>query len=212
MRSRLSTIQPTSTGPILPPPDVGALLTGVHDDRLDRVERADGGPREALQAGLGPDQTLNELGGRVGEDRRGRVVLGEDTAALEDRDPVAHLDRLVDVVSDEDDRLAYPLLEPEELVLEALAPDRVDGAERLVHEHDRRIGGESAGDSDALALAARQLGRVAVAVVRRRQADELKQVIGPFPDPGPVPAQQARDDPGVGADREVREQADLLDD
>ena len=41
-----------------------------------------------------------------------------------------------------------------EFVLEALTDDRIDGAEGLVHEHDRRVGGERSGDADALALAA----------------------------------------------------------
>ena len=48
-------------------------------------------------------------------------------------------------------------LQAQELVLQALAVDRVDRAERLVHEHQRRVGGERAGDADALALAAGEL-------------------------------------------------------
>ena len=49
-------------------------------------------------------------------------------------------------------------LEAQELVLKAVAGDRVDGAERLVHEHQRRVGGDRAGDADALALAAARAG------------------------------------------------------
>ena len=48
-------------------------------------------------------------------------------------------------------------LQPQELVLQALAGDRVDRAERLVHEHERRVGGQGARDADALALAAGEL-------------------------------------------------------
>jgi hypothetical protein len=43
-------------------------------------------------------------GGR--EDPLRRVVLGEHAALAQDGDAVAHLDRLVDVVGDEDDGLA----------------------------------------------------------------------------------------------------------
>ena len=43
--------------------------------------------------------------------------------------------------------LAMLLLEAQELVLEAVADDRVDRAERLVHEHDRRVGREGPGDA-----------------------------------------------------------------
>ena len=49
----------------------------------------------------------------------------------------------------------------EELVLQARAVDRVDRPERLVHQHQRRVGGERARDADALALPARELRRVA---------------------------------------------------
>ena len=88
---------------------------------------------------------------------------------LHDRDAVAHLDRLVDVVGDEHDRLADLALEAQELVLQALAVDRVDRAEGLVHQHQRRVDRERAGHADALALAARELGREAVArLVRGR--------------------------------------------
>ena len=79
-------------------------------------------------------------------------------AGLEDGDEVAHLDRLVDVVGHEQDRLGDRLLEAQELVLEAVADDRVDRAERLVHEHDRRVRGERPGDADALPLAAATAG------------------------------------------------------
>ena len=131
-------------------------------------------------------------------------------ALLEHRDAVAHLDRLVDVVGDEDDGLADLALQAQELVLQALAVDRVDRAERLVHEHERRVGGQRAGHADALALAAAELGGVAVAHVRV-EADELEQLVDAPADPGAVPALQARDGGDVVADRLVREEADLLD-
>ena len=46
------------------------------------------------------------------------------------------------------------LVQAQELVLEPVASDRVDRAERLVHQHQRRVGGQRAGEADALALAA----------------------------------------------------------
>jgi len=48
-------------------------------------------------------------------------------------------------------------------VLEPLADDRVDRAKRLVHQEQRRLGGQRARDPDALALAAGKLGRIATA-------------------------------------------------
>ena len=116
-----------------------------------------------LSDAVGADELLDELVGRVGEQLGGRRVLGEVPALLEDRDLVAHLDRLVDVVGDEDDRLGDLGLQAQELVLQPLAVDRVDRAEGLVHEQDGRVDRERAGDADALALAAGELGGVAVA-------------------------------------------------
>jgi hypothetical protein len=141
---------------------------------------------------------------------RGRRVLREPAGIAQDRDPVAHLDRLVDVVRDEDDRLAQLGLEAQELVLEALAGDRVERAERLVHQHHRRVGRERAGDSDALALPARELRRVAPRHLVR-QADQLEQLGDARVDAAAVPAEHARQRGDVLADRLVREQPDLLD-
>ena len=80
----------------------------------------------------------------------------------------------------------------EELVLEAVADDGVDRAERLVHEQDRRVGGQGARDADALPLAAGELARVAVAVARRVEPDEVEELVGALAAPRLRPAQQAR--------------------
>ena len=81
---------------------------------------------------------------------------------LQDDDLVAEQERLVDVVGDEHDRLAELALQSEQLLLQLGADDRVDGAEWLVHQQDVRVDRESAGDADALLLAARELARVAI--------------------------------------------------
>ena len=114
-------------------------------------------------------------------------------------------------MGDEDDGLADLGLQAQELVLQALAVDRVDRAERLVHEHQRRVGGERAGHADALALAARELGGIAVAQ-RAFEPDEVEQGVDALGDPRARPAEQARHRRDVLADRLVREQPDLLDD
>ena len=73
--------------------------------------------------------------------------------------------------------LASSLLQAQELVLQPLADDRIDGAEGLVHEHHRRVGGERPGHADALALAAGELARVAVAVLGRVEADQRQELV-----------------------------------
>ena len=109
---------------------------------------------EAAQRAVLADELGDELVRRMGEDRVGRVVLGEHASRGEDCDAVAHRDRLVDVVGDEDDRLRHLVVQAAELLLEAGARDRVEGAEGLVHQEHRRIGCEGTGEPDALALAA----------------------------------------------------------
>ena len=98
-------------------------------------------------------------------------------ALAQDADPVAELDGLVDVVGDAHDGLAQLGLDRHQLVLQPLPGDRVDGAEGLVHEDDRRVGGQAAGDADALLLAAGELAGVAVAVLLRVEADEVEQLV-----------------------------------
>src|SRR5215211_1715002 len=99
---------------------------------------------ETLEDPVVPDEGGHELRVGVGEDVLRRVVLGEEAALLEDGDLVTHLYGLVYVVGDEDNCLLNVLLDAEELVLEPLARDRVHGAEGLVHEHDRGVGGHRA--------------------------------------------------------------------
>ena len=116
-----------------------------------------GAERQAAVAAVAPDEGVDEVVGRPGEQHAGLVVLGQLAADPEHRDPVAELDGLVDVVGDEHDRLAQVGLQLEQLVLQALAHDRVDRAERLVHQQHRRVRGERPGHADALLLAAGEL-------------------------------------------------------
>jgi hypothetical protein len=104
------------------------------------------------------------------------------------------------------------LLQAQELPLQALADDRVDRAEGLVHEQHRRVGGQRAGHPDPLPLPAGQLVRVAPGVGVRVQPDQLEQLLTAGPRPRPVPAQQLRHGRHVVQDRAVREQPGGLDD
>ena len=115
----------------------------------------------AAEAAVAAHEVGDELVGGVVEEVLRGAELGEVAALAEDRHLVAELDRLVDVVGDERDGLAELGLQPQELLLQPVADDRVDGAERLVHQHHRRVGGQRAGDADALLLAAGELGGVA---------------------------------------------------
>ena len=131
--------------------------------------------RQRAVAAVAPDEVGHEVVDRVGEQVGRRGDLREVAADLEHRHLVAELDGLVDVVGDEDDRLAEIALQAQELVLELLAHHRVDGAERLVHQHHRRVGREGTGHPDALLLATGELRRVALGE-RRVEPDALEQL------------------------------------
>ena len=167
---------------------------------------------EPLEPAVGAHEVGDEVVGRRPEDRRRGVVLLEVTALPQHRDPVAEPHGLLDVVGHEDDGLVQLGLQPQELALQPLARDRVDGAERLVHEQHRRVGGQGPCDPDPLALAAGELVRVARGVRRWVEADQLEQLA----DAGLAlvlrPAEQVRDGGDVLRDGLVREQPDLLDD
>ena len=102
-------------------------------------------------------------------DRRLLVDLGGAPTCsilpvVEDRDPVAHRQRLLLVVGDEDEGDADVALQALELDLHLLAQLEVEGAERLVEQQHLGLDDQGPGQRDALALAAGQLGRLAVAV------------------------------------------------
>ena len=155
--------------------------------QLDVGERPQ---RQAAERAILADELRDELVGRVREDRVGRVVLREHAALAEDRDAVAHLDRLVDVVGDEDHRLADLPVQASELVLQPETRDRVERAERLVHQQYRRVGRERTRQADALALAAGQLRRIPLGV-GRVEPDELEQLDGTLGDPPSCPSRAA---------------------
>ena len=96
----------------------------------------------------------------------------------------------------------------------ACSASRVTGStarERLVHQQTVGIGGERAGDADALLLAARELVRVFAAIGPRVEAKQLQQLGDPVAHPRPRPVEQPRHGGDVVLDRPMREQADRLD-
>ncbi len=68
-------------------------------------------------------------------------------------------------------------LQPLELDVQLRLGDRIERAERLVHQQQRRIRGQRARQADALPLSARQFVGPSIAVGRRRQADHRQQLV-----------------------------------
>ena len=166
---------------------------------------------EGAVAAVASDEVGDEVVGRVGQQVGRLGHLGEPPADPQHRDLVAELDGLVDVVGDEDDGLAELGLQAQELVLQLLAHDGVDGRERLVHEHHRRVGRERPGHAHPLLLPAGQLGGVALTELGR-EPHPLEQLVRARPGLRLVPAEQARHGGDVVEHRAVREEAGVLDD
>ena len=105
----------------------------------------------------------------AGSAKRGRAAsawvgqvdgdVERDAAVGEDDDPVGERDRLVDVVGDEHDGRAVPLVQLLQQPVHADAGQGVEGAERLVEQQQLRLAHEGPGQGDALGLAARQRAR-----------------------------------------------------
>src|SRR5699024_6930896 len=114
---------------------------------------------------------------RSGEDLLRGAHLGDDPAGPEDHHPVPEQEGLVDVVGDEDDRLAQVALQVLQLLLELAAHERAARADRFVQRQDVLVRGEPAGHPDALLLAAGELSGVAVGECGV-QAHGLHQLMG----------------------------------
>ena len=82
-----------------------------------------------------------------------------DAPVLHDGDAIGEPDRLVEIVGDEHDGLLQHRLEAQEFVLHLPPDQRIERGERLVEKPDVGVGGERAGDADALLLAAGKLVR-----------------------------------------------------
>ena len=158
------------------------------DGRRGQVVHFDGHDGEAPHAAVAADEVRHERRLRTSQDLGRRVVLLEDPTLRQHGDAVAELGGLFDVVGHEHDRLAKRPLQVEELVLQSLAGDGVDGGERLVHEQNGGIGPEGACHAHPLALPPGQLVGEPAGVELRIEADQLEQLVDPVLDPGAVPA------------------------
>ena len=103
------------------------------------------------------------------------------------------------------------VLDAAELLLQLPARDRVERAERLVHQQDGRIDGERARDAHALALAAGELVRPAVRIGGRIESDQIEEFAHPRLHAIVRPAFEPGHDTDVAGDRQVGKEADVLD-
>jgi hypothetical protein len=154
-----------------------------------------GPDREPLPVALDDVRHAHEAGHEL---IRGMLVhLGRgpdllDAARVEHGQAVAHRQRLVLVVRDVDECDPHLALDALELALHLLAQLEIERAERLVEEQHARAVDDRARQRDALALAARELGGLALAVtIEAHHGQRLagaRAALGPVDpaDPQPV--------------------------
>lgn len=153
------------------------------------------------------DELRHVVVGRVGQDLLGGADLNDPTVPHH-RDTVAEPHGLVQVVRDEDDRLAEFGLKLQELVLNLPADQRVQRRERLVHQQDLGSGRERAGQPDSLPHAA---GKVVGQVVRPlRQAHHAQRVHGSLTSLGLGQPGNLQRVPGVLQHRPMRHEREVL--
>ncbi len=114
------------------------------------------------------------------------------------------------LVRDHQDREAQLALDAGEQVEDRRGGLRVERRGRLVGQQHLGFGRQRARDADALLLAARQLGRIAVALVG--QADHVEQRLDAAPDAGTVGAEDLEGQRHVVEDGARGQQVEVLED
>ena len=102
----------------------------------------------------------------------GRRAILAQMSPVHHRDAVAEPEGFLHVMGDHHDGRAEAALDRQQIVLRLGADDRVERAERFVHQQHVRFGGERARDADALLLAAGELMRNAG---RRSRGVEIEE-------------------------------------
>lgn len=164
-----------------------------------------GADGEHLFAGDVADEVPDVVVGGRADDLLGRAEL-HDAAVAHQRDPVAQAQGLGEVVRDEDHGAALFVVEPGDLLLHLAPDERVECAERLVEQQHFGVGGECAGQADALLLAARELvGEPVLQSVEADLGDEFEglcRMVAASGRPGsPVRTPRCRGRCGAGAGR-----------
>jgi hypothetical protein len=86
----------------------------------------------------------------------------DNAAAFQQNDPRSQKQRFAQIVRDKYDRFSEAARERAEFPLQFRARDRVERAERLVHQENGGIGGQRAGHSNTLALPSGKFARTSM--------------------------------------------------
>jgi len=161
------------------------------------------------------DLQCGEEGAGFGSFGGAELVGGDkefEGAIVEEGDAGGEHESLADVVGDEEGSFADAAAQVEKEVLEVEAGDGVERGEGFVEEEQRWVGGECAGDADALALSPGEGAGEAIAEFGGVQADGLEELGGAGGDAVRGPGFEAGDEAYVGIDGPMGEESGVLDD
>ncbi len=137
---------------------------------------------------------------------------GDKAAGLEQGDARGQEQGFTDIVGNEHDGFAETAGERTEFTLKLGAGDGVERAKRLVHEENGGIGGEGAGNADALALAAGEFARVACCEFAETETYEMHHLFKTREPFGGRPIFEVGNKRDVFCNREMGEKASFLND
>ena len=152
-------------------------------------------------------KTAHVVVGGVAQNIVGRAHL-HHLAVFHDGNAVTNAHGLVQVVRDEHDGAALDLLQAHQLALHLGADDGVECRERLVHQQNRRVGGQRPRQPHALLHATREF--IGVAGAPASQAHLLQRQCGLALALGALHARQLQAKGGVVQHRHVRHQRKRL--
>ena len=92
----------------------------------------------------------------MGDDLPRRIHL-QKFPLIHDHDPVSQFECFINIVSDQKKRLPRSGMDSLKFLLQVQPGDRIDCSERLIQQHDLRVGHQRACKTDALLLSAGQL-------------------------------------------------------
>ncbi len=119
----------------------------------------------------------------------GRTVR-DDCAAAHHHDAVREQHGFHHVVSDHHGGEPHRVVKVAHLRAERIARDRIERAERLVHQQDRGLRGERARDADALLLAHRERAQAGACRTLARKRDEIDELVDARRDSAPSSTQE----------------------
>ena len=133
------------------------------------------------------DAVVERAEGRIATPARSRqrdldlFLQRRPGAGAHDADAVGQDDGLADVVGDEQHRARGALLDGRQLVLQDRPRLCIERGEGLVHEQDRALADQRAGDLDALLHAARELrGELVALLAQPDEVELLQRLAAPF--------------------------------